>query len=149
MFDREQTPFTVKNFGSLFKITYPQDFTHGELLFYSLREKGIHIWDHRPCFLTLAHSDADIAFIKEAFKNSIAELQSAGFLAGGSGEAVRAIEFHNHSNINGGKSSTAFAQNAPVPGAKLGRDPNGNPAWYVADPERPGKHLQVGDNLSN
>ncbi|MBE9134961.1 aminotransferase class III-fold pyridoxal phosphate-dependent enzyme, partial [Tychonema sp. LEGE 07196] len=149
MFDREQAPFTVKNFGSLFKITYPQEFIHGELLFYSLREKGIHIWDHRPCFLTLAHSDADIAFIKEAFKNSIAELQSAGFFPGGSGETVRAIEFHNHSNINGGKSSTAFANNAPVPGAKLGRDPNGNPAWYVADPERPGKHLQVGDNLSN
>ncbi|MEG4351415.1 hypothetical protein QUA70_22460 [Microcoleus sp. LAD1_D5] len=47
------------------------------------------------------------------------------------------------------KSSIAFANNSPVPGAKLGRDPNGNPAWYIADPERPGKHLQVGDSLSN
>ncbi|MEG4939660.1 aminotransferase class III-fold pyridoxal phosphate-dependent enzyme [Microcoleus sp. F4-D5] len=149
MFDREQAPFTVKNFGSLFKITYPQDFTHGELLFYSLREKGIHIWDHRPCFLTLAHSDADIAFAKEAFKNSIAELQSAGFLAAPSGGTVRAIDCHKNGNTNGSKSSTVFASNSPVPGAKLGRDPNGNPAWYIADPERPGKHLQVGDSLSN
>ena len=149
MFDREQAPFTVKNFGSLFKITYPQDFTHGELLFYSLREKGIHIWDHRPCFLTLAHSDADIAFAKEAFKNSIAELQSAGFLAAPSGATVKVLEFNKNGNTNGSKSSTAFANNSPVPGAKLGRDPNGNPAWYIADPERPGKHLQVGDSLSN
>jgi len=149
MFDREQAPFTVKNFGSLFKITYPQDFTHGELLFYSLREKGIHIWDHRPCFLTLAHSDADIAFAKEAFKNSIAELQSAGFLAAPSGVTVKVLEFNKNGNTNGSKSSTAFANNSPVPGAKLGRDPNGNPAWYIADPERPGKHLQVGDSLSN
>ncbi|MGB3265991.1 MAG: aminotransferase class III-fold pyridoxal phosphate-dependent enzyme [Microcoleus sp.] len=144
MFDRQQAPFTVKNFGSLFKITYPQDFTHGELLFYSLREKGIHIWDHRPCFLTLAHSDADIAFVKEAFKQSIAELQSAGFLAGGSGETVRAIDLHQ----NGSKSSTAFANNAPLPGAKLGRDSDGKPAWYIEDPERSGKHLQVGESLS-
>ena len=31
----------------------------------------------------------------------------------------------------------------PVPGAMLGRDPEGNPAWYVTDPERPGKYLMV------
>jgi len=157
MFDREQAPFTVKNFGSLFKITYPQDFPHGELLFYSLRETGIHIWDHRPCFLTLAHSDADLAFAKEAFKNSIAELQSAGFFPDPSGGTVKAIdfsksgstEFTNRGGESGSKSSIAFSSNSPVPGAKLGRDPNGNPAWYIADPERPGKHLQVGDSLSN
>ncbi|MGB7708826.1 MAG: aminotransferase class III-fold pyridoxal phosphate-dependent enzyme [Microcoleus sp.] len=146
MFDREQAPFAVKNFGSLFKITYPQDFPHGELLFYSLREKGIHIWDHRPCFLTLAHSDADLAFAKEAFKNSIAELQSAGFFPAPSGGTVKVLDFNKNGNTNGSKSSIAFANNSPVPGAKLGRDPNGNPAWYIADPERPGKHLQVGDS---
>ncbi|MDQ2097151.1 MAG: type I polyketide synthase [Tychonema bourrellyi B0820] len=149
MFDRSQAPFTVKNFGSLFKITYPQDFPYGELLFYSLREKGIHIWDHRPCFLTLAHSDADIAFVKEAFKQSIVELQSAGFLPDPSGGTFKVLDFNKNGNTNGSKSSTAFANNSPVPGAKLGRDPNGNPAWYIADPERPGKHLQVGDSLSN
>jgi hypothetical protein len=31
-----------------------------------------------------------------------------------------------------------------VPGAKLGRDPEGRPAWFVANPERPGKFLKVG-----
>ncbi|MBE9186426.1 aminotransferase class III-fold pyridoxal phosphate-dependent enzyme [Microcoleus sp. LEGE 07076] len=144
IFDRQQAPFAVKNFGSLFKITYPQEFLHGELLFYMLREKGIHIWDHRPCFLTLAHSETDIAFIKEAFKQSIAELQSARFLASGSGETVRAMDLHQ----NGSKSSTAFANNAPLPGAKLGRDSDGKPAWYIEDPERSGKHLQVGESLS-
>ncbi len=33
----------------------------------------------------------------------------------------------------------------PVPGAKLGRDPDGKPAWYVSDPDRPGKYLQVAE----
>ncbi|MBN1866414.1 amino acid adenylation domain-containing protein [Candidatus Sumerlaeota bacterium] len=32
----------------------------------------------------------------------------------------------------------------PVPGARLGRDPQGNPAWFVPDPDRPGKYLRVG-----
>jgi hypothetical protein len=33
----------------------------------------------------------------------------------------------------------------PVPGAKLGRDPQGNPAWFIADPQRPGKYLRVAE----
>jgi acyl transferase domain-containing protein len=31
----------------------------------------------------------------------------------------------------------------PVPGARLGRDAQGNPGWFVPDPNRPGKYLQV------
>jgi hypothetical protein len=31
----------------------------------------------------------------------------------------------------------------PVPGARLGRDPQGNPAWFIADPQRQGKYLRV------
>jgi hypothetical protein len=30
-----------------------------------------------------------------------------------------------------------------VPGARLGRDNEGNPAWFIADPDQPGKYLQV------
>jgi acyl transferase domain-containing protein len=41
---------------------------------------------------------------------------------------------------------TLGAQNTttpPVPGARLGRDSQGRPAWFVPDPNRPGKYLQV------
>ncbi|HEY5970372.1 MAG TPA: amino acid adenylation domain-containing protein [Pseudoxanthomonas sp.] len=31
-----------------------------------------------------------------------------------------------------------------VPGARLGRDPEGRPAWFVANPELPGRFLKVG-----
>ncbi len=57
------------------------EFPYGDLLFYLLRNKGVHTWDHRPCFLTTAHSEADLAFVMAAFKESIAEMQSAGFLS--------------------------------------------------------------------
>lgn len=132
-FERLEVPFQIHNFGSVFKVSYPPELTHGELLFYWLREKGVHIWDHRPCFLTLAHTDGDIEFAIAAFKQSIAEMQAAGFLPG--------------SNSQGSIANGVAANQPPVPGAKLGRDPKGNPAWYIPDPERPGKYLQVGERL--
>jgi hypothetical protein len=36
------------------------------------------------------------------------------------------------------------ARRPVVAGARLGRDPDGHPAWYVADPRRAGKFLKVG-----
>ncbi len=115
----------IEQFSSWFYPTLPPTEPHGGLLFYLLREKGIHIWEFRPCFLTLAHSDADIEQILWAFKVSIAELQAMGFLAS-SGQAI------------------AINQNLPPqPGAKLGKDQVGNPAWFVVDPTQSGKYLQV------
>jgi hypothetical protein len=31
-----------------------------------------------------------------------------------------------------------------VAGARLGRTPEGDPAWFVEDPDRPGKYVQIG-----
>jgi hypothetical protein len=53
---------------------------YGELLFTLMREKGIHIWDGFPCFLTEAHSAADVKAIVEKFDESTNELLEAGFL---------------------------------------------------------------------
>jgi hypothetical protein len=30
-----------------------------------------------------------------------------------------------------------------VPGARLGRDTDGRPAWFVPNPEQPGKYRKV------
>ena len=38
------------------------------------------------------------------------------------------------------------ANQPPQPGAKLGRDRQGNPAWFIPDPDRAGKYLQVGNH---
>jgi acyl transferase domain-containing protein len=39
--------------------------------------------------------------------------------------------------------ATADPRVPPVSGARLGRDAQGNPAWFVPDPNRPGKYMQV------
>ncbi|MCC5641835.1 aminotransferase class III-fold pyridoxal phosphate-dependent enzyme [Nostoc sp. CHAB 5824] len=131
-FQQVQAPFTAYNFGSLFMVKSAPEFPYGDLLFYLLRDKGVHTWDHRPCFLTTAHSEADLAFVMAAFKESIAEMQSAGFLS------APTIEVTNREVTN-----NSLRNHPPQPDAKLGRDPQGNPAWYIPDTERPGKYLQV------
>ncbi len=46
------------------------------LLYYHLREQGIHIQEGFPCFLTTAHTDADLNFVREAFRTSLRQMQA-------------------------------------------------------------------------
>ncbi|BAY30104.1 beta-ketoacyl synthase [Nostoc carneum NIES-2107] len=136
-FQQVNAPFTAYNFGSLFMVKPAPEFIYGDLFFYLMREKGVHIWDHRPCFLTTAHSEADLAFVMTAFKESLAEMQAAGFFA------APAEEVTSRSQNEVVVTNNSLRNRPPQPGAKLGRDPQGNPSWYIPDPERPGKYLQV------
>ncbi len=116
----------VAHFGSLWKIKFTEDVPYGELLFHLMRFNGIHIYDGFPCFLTEAHSREDIDRIIVVFKESIQVL-------------IKAEIFKTLVNNN----LMQYAEHPPVEGAMLGRDPNGNPGWYVADQEQLGKYLQV------
>ncbi|WP_310422582.1 aminotransferase class III-fold pyridoxal phosphate-dependent enzyme [Chamaesiphon sp. VAR_48_metabat_135_sub] len=144
-FQQVGAPFTVHNFGSLFMVKYPPNFLSGDLLFYLLREKGIHIYDRRPCFLTTAHTDIDLALVMTAFKDSIAELQATEFLAplvaiASVKEPLVSPQLKPKIEQNGNNKVT---NRPPQPDAKLGRDRQGNPAWFIPDPDRAGKYLQV------
>ena len=116
-------PMKISNFGSLMKIDFTDENPLNELVYCYMRQKGVHIWDGRPIFLTLAHSDDDLEFVLKIFKESIAEMQSAGFFPKSAGEVSGNVP--------------------PVPGACLGKTPDGTPAWFVADPHRPGKYIQL------
>ena len=118
-------PLEIRHFASLWKIFFTGEQPFGELLFTMMRDRGIHIWDGFPCFFTTTHGPEQVAAVAKACRESVAEMQEAGFLAGGPRPAV------------------IDAASPPVPGARLGRDPAGNPAWYVADPAQPGKFLKV------
>ncbi len=70
----------IAQFGSLWKIKFIEEIPYVELLFTLMREKGIHIWDGFPCFLTEVHTAADVKIIVEKFEESVKELLEAGFL---------------------------------------------------------------------
>ncbi len=126
-------PVQIRQFASIMKIEFTEDVQYGDLLFYLLREKNVHVWHHRPCFLTIAHSGDDIDYIVEAFLKSVKEMQQAQFLP----KFIKDIE--NAFSVE--KTNT---DKPPILGARLGKDREGNPAWFINDPERPGKYLQMG-----
>ncbi len=70
----------IETYGSLFYFTFAGEDRQASLLYYHLRHRGIHIQEGFPCFLTTAHSDADLDSIVAAFKESISALQSVGIL---------------------------------------------------------------------
>jgi hypothetical protein len=127
-----EAPIELKSVASLWRITYTTEQPFGDLLFYMMRDRGVHIWDGFPCFFTTAHSEADYALIAKAFKDSVAELQDAGFLPEPKQRPVQA--------------TTPDPNAPPVPGARLGRDPAGNPAWFVPNPSAPGQYMKLETN---
>lgn len=123
LFTVEEAPVRLRYFGSIMKIDANHDTPFYELLFILLRLQGVHCWDGRPCFMTLSHTKADLDFVIKAFRNAIAELQEGGFYP----TPTREIK----------------ADNPPVPGARLGRDPAGNPAWFIPDSKDPTQFIEV------
>ncbi|HKZ67923.1 MAG TPA: aminotransferase class III-fold pyridoxal phosphate-dependent enzyme, partial [Chitinophagaceae bacterium] len=132
--EQYNTPVYIAQFSSLWKIKYKEEYPYSELFFTLMRYKGIHILDGFPCFLTTAHSVADIKNIISKFEESIIELKEAGFIpdyADTSVEAKKVTASIDEHNV------------PPVPNARLGRDKDGNPAWFIQDAKNPGKYLQI------
>ncbi|MDE2150258.1 MAG: aminotransferase class III-fold pyridoxal phosphate-dependent enzyme, partial [Gammaproteobacteria bacterium] len=120
-------PIEVRHFASLWRVSWLEAHPLQDLLFPMMRSRGVHILDNFPCFLTTAHRAADIAQIADAFKESVHELQEADLLPRRASSVTALFD----------------AAKPPVPGARLGRDPDGRPAWFVSNPEQPGKYLKV------
>jgi hypothetical protein len=100
----------------------------GDLLFFMLRDRGVHIYDGFPCFMTTSHGAQEVEHIVRAFRESVIEMQEGGFLP---------------SARRDGAANAYDAARPPVPGARLGRDETGAPAWFVPNPEQPGKYMKV------
>ena len=130
--ERNNLPFFVPQFGSLWKIKFKEDIPYSELLFVLMREKGIHILDGFPCFLTEAHTDEEVNAIASKFNDSVNEMMVAGFFSSSKKKLERITETRPEEK-----------EEPPIEGARIGRDKDGNPAWFISDPNRPGKYLQV------
>lgn len=121
-------PVRIKHFASLWRTHFEEDHPLQDLLFAMMRSRGIHILDNFPCFFTTAHSEADFQAIIQAYKESVLELQEAKLLPG---------------DATAGVPGVMDADLPAVPGARLGRDPDGRPGWYLADPDQPGQYSKV------
>jgi amino acid adenylation domain-containing protein len=86
----------LENFASIFYMHFPVEERFASLFYFLLREKGVHILEGFPCFLTTAHTDEDLEYVARAFEESVVEMQKGGFfpepLAIAVGEAAHSSE---------------------------------------------------------
>jgi glutamate-1-semialdehyde aminotransferase len=71
-FDCEAAPIQVAHFGSLFRFTFRGNL---DLFFYHLLNQGLYIWEGRNCFLSTAHSEADLDYVRQAVETSVLEMK--------------------------------------------------------------------------
>ncbi|MFK8115406.1 MAG: amino acid adenylation domain-containing protein [Rubripirellula sp.] len=131
MFAEMKAPIRLSHFGTLFKVEFTEELAFSELLFAGMRRRGIHIWEHRPCLLTLAHRKEHIDTFVSAFRESIVELQQHGFIPGNGPVSASA------------PASQPAERSTTTETPKQGNDRNGNPGWFVTDSQNPGQFIQV------
>ncbi|HLT33782.1 MAG TPA: amino acid adenylation domain-containing protein [Aquaticitalea sp.] len=138
-FEDNRLPLKINHFKSLWRLSFLEEIPYSELVFVQMRLKGIHIWDGFPCFLTEAYNENDVSYIIKSMLESIDELMEMGIFHS---EPNELHTLDNKSLSFNGKSSVQLNQ-PPVPGAQLGMDESGNPAWYVLNKENQDTYRKI------
>ncbi|MBF0153072.1 MAG: amino acid adenylation domain-containing protein [Magnetococcales bacterium] len=90
-FKAKNVPVRLARFGSLFRFVQSGNFSYTyqplemDLLHFGLIDKGIYLWEGRTCFISTAHTDADMELVVAAVKTTIEELLAAGYFPGSQG----------------------------------------------------------------
>ena len=78
-------PIVTQHFGSLFRLalsgntSYVYQPLEMDLLYHHLIEKGVYVWEGRTCFLSTAHTNADLEAIVAGVRSSVEEMRDGGF----------------------------------------------------------------------
>ncbi|PLX68809.1 MAG: hypothetical protein C0603_06570 [Denitrovibrio sp.] len=84
-FITEKIPIEIKYYGSMFRFESFGEYALSlepielELMFFNMILRGVYTWERRICYLSAAHTQADIDIIINAVKESITELRAGGF----------------------------------------------------------------------
>ncbi|CAH8292853.1 amino acid adenylation domain-containing protein [Mariniflexile fucanivorans] len=132
LFKNNDLPMEINYYKSLWRLSFLEEIPYSELIFVLMREKGIHIWDGFPCFLTTAYNQEDLTKIIDCFAESIEKMTDAGIFKSHSKNESKDIH----------KSSHAL-NTPPQEGARLAIDEFGNPAWYLKDENKEGEYLKI------
>jgi glutamate-1-semialdehyde aminotransferase len=103
-------PLTIDNFGALMKPKWLVDVPFSDLLFVSLKEKGIHVYDGFPWYINIAHTEEDLITVMSTVQEQLLLLQSKGLIPTmrSKGDSL-----------------------PPIDGALLMQDDDGNVDWFV------------------
>ena len=134
LLERFAAPYQLPHFGSQLFLRNNDSSELGGLLWYHLRNRGVHIQEGFPSYFTACHGDAEVDTLVAAFEESLEAMADGGLLPPDSRRRKTARDV-----AGAGLSSVP-----PVPGARLGKDPQGRPGWYAPDPAKPGQYVKVG-----
>ncbi|WP_299124660.1 polyketide synthase [uncultured Winogradskyella sp.] len=129
-FKNRNLPIEITYYCSLWRLKFLEDIPFSELLFVLMRQKGIHIWDGFPCYMTVAYTDNDIDFLVKSFLESIEELIKVGI-------------FKEELNKNSNFKFSDELNTPPAYGARLGLDESGDPAWFIEDEKNGNKYKRI------
>lgn len=113
LFQQRGVPTTIEHFSSYFYFTFAPEHRNGSLIYYLLRDRGVHIQEGFPCFLTTAHTDDDLERIYQAFVGAVDELVTNGFFPDPSG---RVNEHERDQPVAVAPVTTASRTSAPFSG---------------------------------
>ena len=133
-FKTKNLPLEIAYYRSLWRLKVLEDIPYSELFFVLMRHKGIHVWDGFPCYMTEAYSEDDVTHLIKTFIDCVEELVQVGIFGN---------ELIDVSNGNGSVPNSKALNQPPVPGARLGMDEQGNPAWYIADEKSDGAYKKI------
>ncbi|HEY5613716.1 MAG TPA: aminotransferase class III-fold pyridoxal phosphate-dependent enzyme, partial [Lysobacter sp.] len=78
--DERGVKIHVVHFASQMFIRVEEESELATLLFHHLRDRGIHVLEGFPSYMTASHTDEDVDRIIAAFKDSVLEMQADGIL---------------------------------------------------------------------
>ena len=116
IFADHHVPTEIETFSSVFYFAF-HDQPTSSLFYYHLRDRGIHIQEGFPCFLTTAHSDSDIERITAAFRDSVREMREGGFWP--RSEAKEIAKQDQPVHAMNGHSKTALPAESPLTESQL------------------------------
>ena len=131
-FKLRKLPMEISFYKSLWRLKFLEEIPYADLFFVLMREKGIHIWDGFPCYMTEAYNQQDLQKLIQTFLECIDELVNVGVFKRDL-NLVSEKKTHTSKTLN----------KPPVPGARLGMDEQGNPAWYVIDSEKENEFIKI------
>ncbi|QJE94722.1 non-ribosomal peptide synthetase/type I polyketide synthase [Luteolibacter luteus] len=79
-FENIGVPIRLPHFSAYAVVEHAPDLKYASLLWYFLRERGVHIWEGRPLYFTTAHTDEDLDRVVRGFVGAVEDMQAAGFL---------------------------------------------------------------------
>jgi amino acid adenylation domain-containing protein len=90
LFAEYSFPSPMESYASWFFFPSPMESRLARLIYYHLREQGIHLQEGFPCFLSTAHSDADLAEVRSCFRKALEAMHAGDALHTGNSQTVAA-----------------------------------------------------------